>query len=239
MDVSMRKIGVLYKKDFMDILKNISISISCVIPVFFAVLYKYLFSELPMPEGYLLSLILALNLTMGAVMIPATSIAEEKEKHTLRTLMLSNVSGLEFCVSKLLVTSSFMLITNLLIFFIMSVKIAWLPAFIVITVVCAFPVIVLGAVVGLAARDQMTAGVYEIPLMLVFLLPTIFADLNQVAGIIADFTPCHAMVQIVSNLTTGELASTDTILAAVVVIAWIIVAVVAFVALFKRKGVDN
>ena len=63
--------------------------------------------------------------------------------------------------------------------------------------------------------------------------------MNKVAGIIADFTPCHAMVRIVSSLTAGELASKETLFAAVVVIAWIVIAVVVFVALFRKKGVDN
>ncbi len=192
-----------------------------------------------MPEGYLLTLILALNLTMGAVMIPATSIAEEKEKHTLRTLMLSNVSGFEFCMSKMLVTSAFMLITNIIIFLLLGVDAAILPGFIIVTVIGAIPLIILGAVVGLAARDQMTAGVYEIPLMLVFLLPTIFSQINKTAEIIAKATPCNAVVELVMNLVKGQLLTKDSLLYFVVALIWIVIAIGVFVLLFKRKGVDN
>lgn len=239
MDVSVRKIGVLFKKDFLDILKNISISISCIMPVFFAILYKYLFSDMGIPEGYLLTLILALNLTMGAVMIPATSIAEEKEKHTLRTLMLSNVSGFEFCMSKMLVTSVFMIITNIIIFLLLGVELSVLPPFLLVTVIGSVPVIVLGAVVGLAARDQMTAGVYEIPLMLVFLLPTIFSQMNHTAEIIAKVTPCNAVVELVANVVNKQLFSSDSAFYFVVVLIWIVAAVGLFIVLFRRKGFDN
>lgn len=239
MGLTARKISILYKKDFKDILKNISISISMIIPVFFAILYQYLFSDLLLPETYLLTLVLALNLTMAAVMIPATSIAEEKEKNTLRTLMLSNVNGFEFCMSKMLVSSTFLLITNVIIFLILRQNPVYLPGFILITVIGAIPLIVLGAAVGLAARDQMTAGVYEIPLMLVFLFPTIFAGMNSVAQKIADFTPCNTAVEAVINLVQGDFFTKDTLFAGCVSIAWIILSIALFVYLFKRKGVDN
>lgn len=239
MGISARKIQILFKKDFKDILKNISISISMIIPLFFAVLYKYLFSDIPMPRAYLLMLVLALNLTMTAVMIPATSIAEEREKNTLRTLALSNVSGFEFCMAKMLVTSFFLLVTNVIIFLLMGEAVRYLPAFIVITVIGAVPLIVLGAAVGLAARDQMTAGVYEIPLMLVFLFPTIFSDMNSVAEKIADLTPCNTVVELVLLLTDGNFLSKETLFPTMVTLAWIVVAIGIFIWLFRRKGVDN
>ena len=40
MGISARKIQILFKKDFNDILKNISRAISMIIPLFFAVLYN-------------------------------------------------------------------------------------------------------------------------------------------------------------------------------------------------------
>lgn len=239
MEISTRKIMILYRKDILDILKNISISISCIMPLFFAILYRYMFTDLPLPEGYLLTLILALNLTMTAVIIPATSIAEEKEKHTLRTLMLSNISGLEFCMSKMLTTSSLLLITNILIFFILDVSPVHIPALILATLVGSLPMILLGAVIGLAARDQMTAGVYEVPLMLIFLLPSIFAAISSTAEFIARITPCNALIQVVLKITEEQFVSKDTFLSIAVILIWILIASTIFILLFKKKGTDN
>lgn len=239
MEISTRKIMILYRKDITDILKNISISISCIMPLFFAILYRYLFTDLPLPQGYLLTLILALNLTMTAVIIPATSIAEEKEKHTLRTLMLSNINGFEFCMSKMLTTSTLLLITNVLIFFILSVSPIHIPALILATVVGSLPMILLGAVIGLAARDQMTAGVYEVPLMLIFLLPSVFASISSIAELIARVTPCDALIQVVLKITEGQFVSKDTFLSIVVILIWILISLTIFVLLFKKKGTDN
>lgn len=239
MDISIRKIRVLYQKDFLDMIKNISIVISALLPLFFAVLYKYLLGNLGILEDYLLSLILSMNLTMTAVMLPATSIAEEKEKHTLRTLMLSNVSGFEFCMSKMLATGTFMLITNILIYVIVGMDWIYLPAFTAAAAVGAVPLIVLGAAVGLAARDQMTAGVYEVPLMLLFLLPSIFFGMNPVTEVIGKITPCSAVVQLISQITGGTWLSKDTLFYSLVILIWIILSIGIFVLLFRKKGVDN
>lgn len=127
MDISMRKIGVLFKKDFTDFFKNMAVFVSCIIPVIFAVVYKYMLADMGVGALYLMNMILGLNLAMISVMLTATTIAEEKEKFTLRTLMLSNVSGVEVFTSKMLVTSLIMLISNTLIFLISGVEIGLLP----------------------------------------------------------------------------------------------------------------
>ena len=54
MDVSMRKIGVLFKKDFVDFFKNMAIFISCIVPVGFAVIYKYVLADMGLGTLYLM-----------------------------------------------------------------------------------------------------------------------------------------------------------------------------------------
>ena len=46
--------------------------------------------------SYALSIGLLMNTSMTGIYCVAASLAEEKEKHTLRTLMTSSVNGLEF-----------------------------------------------------------------------------------------------------------------------------------------------
>lgn len=239
MDVSMRKIGVLFKKDFVDFFKNMAIFISCIVPVGFAVIYKYVLADMGLGTLYLMNMILGLNLTMISVMVPATTIAEEKEKFTLRTLMLSNVSGAEVFTAKMLVTSVIMLISNTLIFFISGVALGLLPLFLVITVIGGIPLILLGAAVGILSRDQMNAGVYEIPVMLLFMLPTVFNGLNSTIDKIAAFTPCQPTLDLVYALQKKQLVSADSLVSVAAICAWIVIASIILVLLYRKRGKDN
>lgn len=239
MDISMRKIGVLFRKDFTDFFKNMAVFVSCIIPVIFAVVYKYMLADMGVGALYLMNMILGLNLAMISVMLTATTIAEEKEKFTLRTLMLSNVSGVEVFTSKMLVTSLIMLISNTLIFLISGVEIGLLPLYIVITVIGGIPLILLGASVGILARDQMNAGVYEVPVMLLFVLPTVFSGINSTVDKIAAFTPCQPTLDLVFRLQTGKLASGESLMNAAVILAWIVIAAIILILLYRKRGTDN
>lgn len=244
MGISIHKIGVLFKKDFNDFFKNMAVFVSSIIPVCFAFLYRFVIPvDMGADSGVLISMflnmILCLNIAMVAVMIPATTIAEEKEKFTLRTLMLSNVKGAEVFTAKLLVTSLLLLITNVIIFLVFGADLSLLPMFIVIVVVGAIAPTLLGMIVGILARDQMNAGVYEIPVMLLLMLPAIFSNMNNTMAKIAAFTPCQPVIQLFTNLQNGELLSGDSLLRAITIVVWIIGASVALIFLYKKRGVDN
>ncbi|MCQ4636705.1 ABC transporter permease [Anaerovorax odorimutans] len=235
----MRKIRILFKKDFIDFFKNMAVFVSCIIPIAFAVIYKYILADFGIGALYLINMILGLNLAMISVMIPATTIAEEKEKFTMRTLMLSNVSGVEIFTAKILVTSVIMLISNTVIFFISGVDAKLLPMFIVITVIGGIPLILLGGSVGILARDQMNAGVYEVPVMMLFLLPSVFNGLNKTVDAVAAFTPCQPTLDLVYALQKGTLLSSDSLIRAATVLGWIVIASIILMVLYRKRGTDN
>ena len=66
MDISMRKIGVLFKKDFTDFFKNMAVFVSCIIPVIFAVVYKYMLADMGVGALYLMNMILGLQKVLSA-----------------------------------------------------------------------------------------------------------------------------------------------------------------------------
>ena len=52
----------------------------------------------PILTGIILSLGISMNICMGGFMMVGMAIAEEKEKHTLRVLMTSSVTGAQYFV---------------------------------------------------------------------------------------------------------------------------------------------
>ena len=237
-----RKIGILYQKDLKDFFKNPGIVVAGLLPVLFVLLYKSVGLADEMGEYgsfWLLSLGTVMSVAMVALLIISTSVAEEKEKFTLRTLMLSNVNASEFLASKILVTLTVILITNTIIFFLTSSPVSNLLFYLVCCILGSGSLIMFSACIGIVARDQMSTSMYQVPLMLLTMLPAMLSGLNPVLKIIADITPISAMLTLYGNFVNGQLMTSDSLIALIVMIVWIIVPSVLFAVLYRRKGIDN
>ena len=242
MKISMKKVSVLTKKDLKDFVKNPSMFLSCLLPLFFIILYGSI--DMPMPENgdrsmFLLNMGVLLSTTMCGSMITSTSISEEKEKFTLRTLMLSNISAGEFFLAKIIMGFAITTISNLLIFFFSGTALAQLPMFFLCSLLGSACMIMFSGVYGVMARDQMTCGVYQIPLMLLFMLPTMLGEMNSVLAAIAKVTPLNAMLRLYYLGSDGQLLSATALAQLGIMAVWILISAVLFSYVYKKKGVDN
>ena len=122
-------------------------------------------------KGYVFTLCVLLTLAMVPVALMGTIIAEEKEKNTLRTLMLNDVKPTEFLVSKVLLCMLFVMVDNVLIYFIIGLPIKTFIIYQLITLFTSVSLIFFGALIGLLSKNQMSAGLLSTPFMLVFMAP--------------------------------------------------------------------
>ncbi|WP_409343820.1 ABC transporter permease [Paenibacillus sp. MBLB4367] len=102
MTFSMKRFQAIVAKEWKDTLKNPQILLMAAMPVMFA----FLFSK--MDDGKDLSVMsfpILLALSMTGSFVQANMISEEKEKHTLRVLMLSPASTSEVLLSKSALTT--------------------------------------------------------------------------------------------------------------------------------------
>ena len=97
METTLRKTGALLGKDLKDLVKNPTMLICTLLPIAFVLLYAQMSGGSPeeseMLSRYLVSMAFCITAGMVGSMTVLTAIAEEKEKNTLRTLMLANVSA--------------------------------------------------------------------------------------------------------------------------------------------------
>ncbi len=107
MRINTHKIVTLFRKDMKDSLQNKNTLIIAVLPVFFAIIFERLYGDMEEAAlvygnmAFYMSVLMTVAL-MGTTFL-STMVAEEKEKNTLRVLMLSNVSAADFIISKVLV----------------------------------------------------------------------------------------------------------------------------------------
>ena len=96
MSISLKRIQAIFMKDYKEFSRNYTISIMIVFPILFAFLYS------GDGEGQAVMYALVLNLSLGMLtsFVQACLIAEEKERNTLRSLMMTPASMFDILLGK-------------------------------------------------------------------------------------------------------------------------------------------
>ena len=253
MNAAMRKTGALLAKDFADLFKNPTLLVVCLLPIAFMALYSFMIGDAaggsdltaeqqeavdPVISQFMLGSSLCMTLGMVCTMTVLYGIAEEKEKRTLRTLMLANVGASQVVASKAVVALVASTVVNAVCFFVAGGEPGMLGAYLALGVVGSLPVILFSLVLGLASRDQMTAGVYSVPVLLVALVP-MFGMANETIEKASHWLPTGGVYDLIGLAMAGRLLSQDALAPLGVTLAWIVVGAVVFAALFKKLARDN
>ena len=253
MNAAMRKTGALLAKDFADLLKNPTLLVVCLLPIAFMALYSFMIGDAaggsdltaeqqeavgPVIGQFMLGSALCMTVGMVCTMTVLYGIAEEKEKRTLRTLMLANVGASQAVASKAVVALAASAAVNAVCFFVAGGEPGMLGAYLALGIVGSLPVILFSLVLGLACRDQMTAGVYSVPVLLVALVP-MFGMANETIEKASHWLPTGGVYDLIGLAMDGRLLSQDALAPLGVTLAWIVVGAVVFAALFKKLARDN
>lgn len=240
--MSMRKIKVLCKRDFIDYFNNPALLLSLVVSVLFTLLYKFLH----IPEAseevgteFVLSMGTLINCCICGIIIVSTTIAEEKEKSTLRTLMLSNVSGAEFLTAKLIVGVCLTMLGNIIIFFLSGSAVAIFPYYVLGTLLGSIVANLISAVIGICSRDQTQAGVLQVPVMFLLMIPSLFGSINKFCELLARVSPFDVMINIYAAGGRGNFFTVESAGYLGVMAVWIAAGAVAFLLAYRKRGLDN
>lgn len=230
--------AALFKKDFKDTARNANMGILLVLPPLFGVLFRFT-SIINFGPSYILMLTTVMAMSMIPLNHLSSVIAEEKEKNTLRTLMLSGVSAAEFVTSKILVVWILMQLVNIVDFFIAGYPLAKLPMFLFITTLGSVSLLGLGAAVGIISRDQMSTSVVAVPIMMLLLLPTTMKMLSPVFETMAQFSPIDWMLRLFSMWEDGQsLFSAEGAQGFLVIGVWTLLGIGAYWLAYRKKRLD-
>lgn len=234
-------ISALFQKDCKDTLQNMNVLILVVLPLLFAVLYTNIFSDMlaEMPPNFILNMVVGMTLSLIPTSFLSTIVAEEKEKNTLRTLMLSGVTATEFIFSKTLLTLLILEAVSIACFFISGGVLSLLPLFLLLVTLASIGLLFIGATIGLLCKDQMSTGVLSAPAAMILLLPTMLSGINDSLTFIAKLTPIHWVLTLLNTAQQGESLLTMTSAKGLcVMLAWIIFPAIAFGMVYRWKRLD-
>lgn len=217
-----------------------------IMPVFsigFTIVMKIVYGQVMSGSGadmsaYVLSLGVLMNICMSGIYCPAASLAEEKEKHTLRTLMTSSVNGMEFFLGSLIPATVMVMLVNIILVFISGMGMTgsqWL-IYILMTLLASLTGGILGMLFGIFAKNQMSAGTMTTPLLVVFMMIPMFSAINDVLETISGFLFTGVVMNVISNISQAK-PSVDA-MDLFVTAAEIIIVSALFMVLYKKNGFE-
>ncbi|WP_082232091.1 ABC transporter permease [Halobacillus massiliensis] len=232
--ISVKRIQAVVTKDYKDLMKNSYMLSTALMPLLFA----YLFSR---EGGAEISAMMVLCVTLTMVIvgsfIQAAMIAEEKEKNTLRGLLLSPLNIGELFIGKSILSAA---LTVIMVAVVILVGGFTLPEqtgiFTTALVINLIIYIAVGTILGLVSRTVMETSVAGLPVLLILGMGSLFRSLLDVEWIttVFEYLPDYQLTQIVEHLSTGESVASSFIILSV----WAVVSVVVAGLTFKKRRFD-
>lgn len=248
MSSSMRKIQTLFMLKLEMILKNLTIMLGPIMAILFVFIFKTVV-EVPTPggtqpesvefvTGYILQIGVIFNVTMTGIMAASMPLAEEKEKQTLRVLLSSSVNKVEFLIGSLAPVLVIMTAINFILIPISDVFVGNMLVYLLITTIVSIITIILGLLIGISAKNQMSVSLLSMPFMLILMMIPLLFQLNDLAGKASSFIYTGTLNEIISRLAQND-PNPVSLKNSLVLIAWFIVASGSCLYFYKKKGLES
>lgn len=191
-------------------------------------------------NAYALGMGLIMNTCMTGIYCPALLLAEEKEKKTLRVLMTSSVNGLEFFLGSVIPIFLAAVILNLLLIPVSGyiMPLSAVPLFAVVNILCVLISCIIGMLLGIFAKNQVSAGTLLTPVMLVFMLIPMLSAIIEIFGRISEFVFTGILMNLVMNSVTKESSLVSPVSIGIMA-AEAILAILLFLVCYKRNGFEK
>lgn len=219
-----------------DLSKNYFVSSIIVLPILMAFLYGGMY-EMGLELHYMI-----INLTLASVtaFIQCAVIAEEKEKHTLRGLMLSPASLTEILTGKSLVSIVLTVVTLILCAMITGYEPRNFALIAIAIFISIIFYIALGTILGLLSRTVVEASVIILPVIFLF-------GFGSLLMVLAEKYPAISFVEYLPNIQIIELAYevelglgfVDMWDHFVVLLVWALVASLFAAFVYKKREIDK
>lgn len=236
MTFSMKRMNAIFQKDLKELSKNMYIGTSLIMPILLAIFYGQL-EEVSIELHYLI-----INLTFVAVgaFIQSAIIAEEKEKNTLRGLMLSPATLPEILSGKSLVSFILTCVTIVICAVITGYEPANFILIAVAIIISSFFYLALGTLMGLLSRSVVEASVVMLPGMFIFGFSSMLIGLMEKYPVLAfiKYLPNQQLIELANKVQDGQ-GITHIWMHLGVIFVWFIVTALLTVVVFRKREMDE
>ena len=235
MTFSWKRVNAIFQKDFKDFSRNMAVSIVIFLPLILAAVY----GRMGLDSIQAHFMIINMTFAMVGTYVQCCLIAEEKEKNTLRGLMLSPASTLEILGGKSLL--SFVL--TIVIAFFCAYLSEYRPANITIVaiaiIISSVFFIGLGTLLGLIAKSVMESSVIVLPVIAVFSVGsfvTVWVEKYPILQIV-EYLPNVQLIDLATKVEQGA-GFGDIISNLAIIVIWTVVVYILTAVVYKKRMVD-
>lgn len=225
--MKIKNVGALFCKQAKDCAKNPPfLLLFFIYPTVALVLIQAMMGQPGISEVFV-SMFAVMHSVFTPIVAAASFIAEEREKNTLRVLIMSNVTLKEYLVS----VGGFILLANLLTgssFIFFGNHAVSDSLFILAMGGCSLISVILGSCIGLFSKNAAAANGLAVPIGILFAFLPMLANFNRKIETVADFT----YGQQLGRLLAGK---EITFCGFIVIAANLAILVIASAFLYKRS----
>lgn len=191
-------------------------------------------------NAYALSMGLVMNIGMCGIYCTSLLLAEEKEKKTLRVLMTSSVNGMEYFIGCILPVFTATVILNYVLMPVSGYIISGknLVLYSVVTILSSLISCIIGMLLGIFAKNQVSAGTITTPVLLVLMMVPMFSNFIEILSTISKFFFTGILMDMIMDIAADK----GSVLQAGSVVIMVVEAVLAvglFVVCYRRNGFER
>ena len=230
----MKNIKAIFLKQLGDTLKNKTVLIQFLMFPVLVIIMENAIKFDDMPEHFFTKLFAVMFVGMAPLTCMSAIIAEEKEKNTLRVLMMSNVKPGEYLVGVGAYVFVMCAFGTAVFAAVGGYTGADLAVFIAVMSVGIILSELTGAIVGVFSRNQMTATSIAVPVMMIFAFLPMLSMFNDTIRTAARVTYSQQLSELINGIGASEISAESLIVIAIN----LVLAVVLFTAAYRRKGLE-
>ena len=230
----MNNVITIFKKQIKDTMKNRVVFMQFLMCPVLAILMEKVMHVEDTPLLFYFKMMSAMYICFGPLTAMAAIISEEKEKNTLRVLIMSNVKAWQYILGTGLYVLGMCMIGTIAMAVGTGMPKADMPIYYGFMMFGLTVSILIGAAIGMYGKNQMAAQSISTSVMLVLgFLPTL-ATFNKTLQKIAKFLYNQQIIDIFNDMSVDNLGIKGVIILAASACA----AIIVFCISFKKKGLE-
>lgn len=234
MKISAMRIGAIFVKECKEVRKCPPVMIS-----FFMIPIISIIMKLALPDAgtdMIISMFYPMHIVLSGLLSCSSIMAEEKEKNTLRVLIMNRVKPIEYILGIGIFVFLGQMIGAVIVILIAEIPANILPVFIGITALGNVCSILLGSLIGVIVKNQVSVAPMAVPLMLLLTFVPIFSTENK--GIRKVGSILYS--QQISNLFNDLLQESSIKLYGILIILInLVLLFILFMIFYKRNKLDS
>lgn len=232
---SFKRMNAIFIKDYKDFSRNIAVFVSILVVPFLAGFY----GRMGVDSITLQYMLFNMAFATTATFVQSCLIAEEKEKNTLRGLMLSPASTAEILVGKSLLS----FVITVLVIVLSAFFLNYMPQNIwIVTIAMLLSTVFyigLGTLLGLYTKSVMEASVAAFPVMIIFGLGTLIIELVERYPILKVLTYLpNLQLQEIAIEVEASASFGDIVLHLAIILAWTIFISFLTIIIYRKRMTD-